>query len=172
VTSPFFYGGGTVPSSCIRPDGTLDLPTLMARFARLWEHRRRLLTEGFSDDMAPQLVLMSFLRRVGSSGGLVDRGHIVGRGQVDLFLRWPYTTPRGRRRLQEEVIEVKLWRPGGPSPLWAALPRLDGYLDRLGLASGTLVVFDQQGGVPAPYEGDAVSTVTSPAGRPVTLVCV
>ena len=48
-------------------------------------------------EVAPQLVLMAYLQRVVNGGGTVDREYGVGRGRIDLLVRWPYTKTRTGR---------------------------------------------------------------------------
>jgi hypothetical protein len=41
---------------------------------------------------------MALLQRIVDGGGFVDREYGVGRGRIDLCVRWPYDTPTGRTR--------------------------------------------------------------------------
>ncbi|MGP3910811.1 hypothetical protein [Nonomuraea sp. 10N515B] len=50
------------------------------------------------------------------------------------------------------------------------MTQLDGYLDRLDLKQGTLVVFDRRPTAPPLLQRTAIEQVTSPAGHAVTLV--
>jgi hypothetical protein len=50
------------------------------------------------------------------------------------------------------------------------LAQLDGYLDRLGLGTGALVVFDRRPGAPLIAERTRFEEATSPSGRPVTVL--
>jgi hypothetical protein len=86
---------------------------------------------------------MAFLQRVVNGGGLIDREYGVGLGRIDLCVRWPY--PGG---LQRWAIELKVWRDGRPDPQDEGLRQLSGYLDRLGLDSGTLIIFDGRADAP------------------------
>ena len=67
-------------------------------------------------------------------------------------------------------LPVKVWRPGRPDPQAKGLAQLDGYLARLGLDGGWLVIFDRRPGLPPVEERLGVSAETSPAGRPVTVI--
>ena len=124
----------------VAADGRLDLPGLLRGFVAFWtEHAEVLLGAQPYPEAAPHLVLMAFLQRIVNSGGSIDREYAVGRGRMDLCLRWPH--PGG---LQREALELKVWRDGRPDPLTAGLDQLAAYLDRLGLDHGVLVLFDRR----------------------------
>ncbi|WP_200835313.1 hypothetical protein [Parafrankia sp. Ea1.12] len=61
------------------------------------------------------------------------------------------------------------WAAGDADPLASALVQLDGYLDRLGLDTGALLLFDRRPTAPTIHERTTITATTSPAGRPVTL---
>ncbi|KYF86592.1 hypothetical protein BE20_28545 [Sorangium cellulosum] len=52
-----------------------------------------------------------------NGGGHVDREYGVGRGRIDLLVRWPHTGEDGKRAWQREAIELKVWRAGERDPL-------------------------------------------------------
>jgi hypothetical protein len=154
----------------IAADGRLDLRRLLDEFVAFWrEHGEALVGRMPYHEVAPQLILMAFLQRVVNGGGYVEREYGVGRGRIDLLVRWPYTPPGGQRTWQREAIEVKVRAPGRPDPLARGLEQLDAYLERLGLASGVLVIFDRRGDTAAPSE-PAFSATRTPSGRDVTLL--
>jgi hypothetical protein len=94
----------------------------------------------------------------------------VGRGRIDLLVRWPYRGPDGRRELQREAVEIKVWRERRPDPLALGLEQLDAYLTRIGLDRGTLVVFDRRPEA-APLESRTRFEAThTPSGRAVNLL--
>jgi hypothetical protein len=74
----------------------------------------------------------------------VGREYGVGRGRIDLHVRWPYTDSDGKRAWQQEAIEMKVWRDRGKDPSTQGLGQLGGYLKQLGLDRGTLVLFDRR----------------------------
>lgn len=159
------------PRSFVLPDGRLDHQRVLAEFAEFWCQHGEVLTAGdYYHEAAPQLVIMAFLHRVVNGGGYIDREYGVGRGRVDLLIRWPYPDADGARRWQREAIELKVWRPGRADPLPEGLRQLDGYLDRLGLDHGTLVVFDRRPDAPPITERTRFSRERSPAGRTVTVL--
>jgi hypothetical protein len=110
---------------------------------------------------------MAYLQRVVNGHGHIDREYGVGRGRVDLWVRWPRPEGTGWER---EAIELKIWRDGRPDPRASGLDQLDGYLERLGLSHGALVVFDRRA---AALEGPpraSFEDTESPTGRAVLLV--
>ncbi|MBL7495673.1 hypothetical protein I6A84_20915 [Frankia sp. CNm7] len=113
---------------------------------------------------------MAYLDRAVNGDGQVDRDYGVGRGRIDLLLRWGYQGPDGARAVQREALELKTHRPGDTDPTREGLDQLDGYLDRLSLPTGYLVIFDQRPGAAHPTSDEAFAAVTSPTGRAVTLL--
>ena len=159
------------PRGFVLPDGRLDRQRVLAEFAEFWcQHGEVLTASDYYHEAAPQLVIMAFLHRVVNGGGYIDREYGVGRGRVDPLIRWPYTDADGKRRWQREAIELKVWRPGRADPLPEGLHQLDGYLDRLGLDHGTLVVFDRRADAPPIIERTRFTQERSPAGRTVTVL--
>src|SRR5215468_5592964 len=133
------------PRTFVLPDGRFDMDLLLREFAAFWrEHADVLVSGTVYHEVAPQLVLMGFLQRLVNGGGQVSREYGVGRGRIDLLLRWPHTTPAGKQTWQREAIEMKVWREGRSDPLNEGLAQLDSYLDRLSLDTGALVIFDRR----------------------------
>ncbi len=159
------------PRAFVLPDGRLDFPLLLREFSAFWvEHGDILTTDVVYHEVAPQLVMMGFLHRVVNGGGYVSRECGIGRGRIDLLVRWPHTDADGKRRWQREALELKVWREGDADPLRDGLAQLDGYLDRLGLGTGVLVVFDRRPKAAPIAERTRVTDATSPSGRPVTVL--
>ncbi len=135
----------TDPRSFITRDGRLDLDRLLEEFAAFWREHGEVLAGGMAyHEVAPQLVLMAYLQRVVNGGGYIDREYGVGRGRIDLLVRWPYRHSGGAREWQREALELKVWRAGKRDPREEGLRQLDGYLERLGLDRGYLVIFDRR----------------------------
>ncbi|MBI4606550.1 MAG: AAA family ATPase [Planctomycetes bacterium] len=147
------------PRSFVAKDGRIDMDRLLLEFAAFWREHGETLAHGVAyTEVAPQIVLMAFLHRVVNGGGYVDREYGVGRGRIDLLVRWPYKLRSGERRWQREALELKVWRAGRAEPVREGLAQLEGYLERMGLEEGYLVVFDRRGvGAAA-----AASTVETP----------
>jgi AAA domain len=159
------------PRGFVKGDGRLDFELLLREFAAFWREHADVLTSGIVyHEAAPQLVLMGYLQRIVNGGGYVDREYGAGRGRIDLLIRWPYRTAAGDRVLQREALELKVWRERESDPLREGLAQLDGYLDRLGLGTGVLVVFDRRPQAAPIAERTSFEETTSPSGRPVTLL--
>jgi type II secretory pathway predicted ATPase ExeA len=123
---------GNEPRDYVRPDGSLDVPKLMASFQVFWREDGHLAADGFGyRESGPHLMLMSFLQRVVNGGGRIDREYGLGRGALDLLVEW-----RGTRH----AIEVKLRRDTQTRK--RALEQVVRYLGSLGLDEGWLVLFD------------------------------
>jgi hypothetical protein len=159
------------PRTFVLPDGRFDMAKVLAEFAEFWRENADILVSGtVYHEVAPQLVLMGFLRRLVNGGGLVSREYGAGRGRIDILVRWPYTDAEGKRRWQREAVETKVRRKGDADPLRAGLAQLDGYLDRLGLDTGILVIFDRRPKAPSIAKRTRFEEATSPSGRPVTVL--
>jgi hypothetical protein len=110
------------PRSFVTADGRLDFDRLLREFADFWRENGEILTSREEyHESAPHLVFMGFLQRLVNGGGHISREYGVGRGRVDLLVRWPYTGPDGRRAVQREAIELKVWHPHIKDPLPKAL---------------------------------------------------
>jgi hypothetical protein len=126
---------------------------LLEEFAAFWIDNGEVLADGIVyHEVAPQLVLMAFLQRVVRTpvrslrdpsgppgGGHIDREYGVGRGRIDLLIRWPYRDEAGKLAVQRDagsratreamawvLIELKVRHPGDPDPRAEGLAQLDG----------------------------------------------
>jgi hypothetical protein len=150
-----------IPTTWLRPDGTLDEAALLHAFLEFWrQHGEPLLGTAPYHEIAPHLVLMAFLHRV-VNGGSIEREYATGRGRMDLCLRF------GGKTL---AIEIKVWRPKVADPLTKGLEQLDGYLARLGLDAGWLVIFDRRPTAPPLAERLGSTEATTQSGRRVVVV--
>jgi hypothetical protein len=148
------------------PDGRLDTQRVMEEFAAFWrQHGEILGTRQGWHEVAPQLVAMAWLQRIVNGGGHVERQHGIGRGRIDLLVRWPWTDAAGRPQEQREAVEQKVWAPGRRDPLAEGLAQLDGYLARVGLDRGWLVVFDRRPEAAPIEERTRFEPAATPAGR-------
>jgi len=83
-----------------KPDGSLDMDTLMKEFQKFWRENSEMWEEKMSYTEAfPHLLLMAFLQRVLNGGGSINREYAAGRGRMDLLVQ--YNT-------QKYIIEIKL----------------------------------------------------------------
>jgi hypothetical protein len=147
--------------SYVAPDGGLRFNLLLDDFRVFWcENAEPYLAQAPYSEAAAQLVFMAFLQKVVNGGGFIDREYAVGSGRIDLCIRWP--RPGGSERW---AIELKVWRDGRPDPVPQGLKQLGGYLDRLGLESGTLIVFDSRSGAKPLPERSSVEEVTAEGKR-------
>lgn len=132
-------------SSYLTSGGDLDWPQLLEDFCSFWlQHAESYLERAPYAEAAAQLVFMAFLQKVINGGGAIEREYAVGRGRLDLCVRWPAKGPKSRLF----AAEIKVWRSGRPDPAPDGLAQLAQYLDRLSLKDGTLVVFDQRSEAP------------------------
>ncbi|XXY21740.1 AAA family ATPase [Sorangium sp. So ce216] len=157
------------PARFLLPDGRLAFRRLLRAFAAFWHEHGEVLASGMPyPEVAPQLVLMAFLQRAVNGGGFIDREYGVGRGRIDLLVRFPYRKPDGSRAVQRRALELKVWRKGQKDPLREGLAQIDDYLAGLRLRRGTLVIFDARGRLArsAPRFDEA----TTPRGRRVAVL--
>jgi AAA ATPase domain len=148
-------------------DGRLDFRLLVEKFAEFWVSDGEILAETrYYSEASAQLVFTAFLQRVVNGGGTVDREYGIGRARIDLLIRKPY----GDGLVQREAVELKVWHPRKADPLPQGLAQLDGYLDRLGLDAGTLIIFDRRPDAAPVTERTALTETTSPAGHAITLL--
>jgi hypothetical protein len=161
------------PRSYVRASGRFDLGRLLRDFAEFWKEHSEVLT-GTVDyrEVAPQLVLMAYLHRLVNGGGFIAREVGVGRKRIDLLVRWPYRNRAGRRAVQREALELKVWRDRDKKgdPLDAGLGQLDAYLARLGLPHGVLVIFDARAAAEPVEERTRFEEATTASGRRVTVL--
>ncbi|NJL26735.1 MAG: ATP-binding protein [Thermoanaerobaculia bacterium] len=131
--------------SYVGSDGRLRFGQLLNDFCAFWcEHAESFLLKAPYSEAAAQLVFMAFLHKVVNGGGFVDREYAVGRGRIDLCVRWPW--PGGVDRW---AVELKVWRDADRTdPIERGLDQLADYLERLGLQEGTLIVFDARSQAP------------------------
>lgn len=142
--------------------GRLHPPALLQAFLTFWrQHGAPLFRTAPYPEIALHLVLIAFLHRVANGGGTVEREYAIGRGRMDLCLRY------GPDVL---AIEVKVWRRGRADPLAEGLEQVDGYLDGLGLDRGWLIIFDQRPDLPPLADRIETATVLTPGHREVILI--
>ena len=100
----------------------------------------------------------------------MDREYGAGLGRIDLLVRKPYVGADGTPAEQREAIELKVRRAKTGDPLEEGLAQLDGYLERLSLNSGHLVIFDRRPKVLRSQPRTDLSDTHTPGGRAVTLL--
>jgi hypothetical protein len=155
------------PHRFITADGRLDVVKFLSDFKSFWMEHGDVLTVGQAyHEVAPQLVIMAYFQRVVNGGGIISREYGVGRGAIDLLLRWKL--PDGS--LQRVAMELKVRTARTGDPLAKGLRQIDGYLARLDLIEGILVIFDRRADAPPIPERTTLETVMSPEGRTITLL--
>ena len=116
--------------------GRLDPRQFLLNFLDFWrEHGESMVRSVPYHEAAPHLVLMAYLQRVINGGGRIEREYAAGSGRLDLLVIVGD---------QQMAIEVKVWRTGRKDPQIEGLLQMQRYLQRLNLAQGYLVVFDQR----------------------------
>lgn len=132
-TLTYVRQGQIVPQrSYVRKDGSLDMTRLMIDWQTFWREDGHIAAEGFGyRESGPHLMLMAFLQRIINGGGRIEREYGLGRKALDLLVDW---------KDKRHAIEIKIRRDTNTEP--SALTQLAGYLDRLGLDEGWLVLFD------------------------------
>jgi hypothetical protein len=159
------------PRSFVTSDGRLDFDRLLHEFADFWRENGDILSDRREyHESAPHLVFMGYLHRLVNGGGQIGREYGVGRGRLDLLIQWPYSDGHGNKVVQREAIELKVWHPRAKDPLPAALRQLDGYLKRLDLDHGTLIIFDRRPIAKDIDERTVFEVARTPGGRAVTLL--
>ncbi|MBK9260051.1 MAG: ATP-binding protein [Polyangiaceae bacterium] len=132
-TLTYIRQGQIVPRrSYLRKDGSLDMAKLMVDWQKFWRKDGHVAAEGFGyRESGPHLMLMAFLQRIVNGGGRIDREYGLGRGALDLVVHW---------KKECHCIEIKIRRDRETEA--EGLEQLAGYLDKLGLGEGWLVLFD------------------------------
>jgi hypothetical protein len=81
---------------------------------------------------------MAFLQRVVNGNGTLEREYAIGRGRMDLCLRYGDLTLG---------MELKVWRDGAPTRWPRAWPSSTATWPASGLDTGWLVIFDRRTGI-------------------------
>ncbi len=114
----------------LKPDGSLDMPALMAEFQRFWRENSGADREVYGyKEATPHLVMNAFLQRVVNGGGHIVREMALGSDRLDLCVEY-----RGHRYAVELKMRKQLSKD--------SYAQLAGYLDTLGLSEGWMAVFD------------------------------
>ena len=115
----------------LKPDGSLDMPALMAEFQRFWRENSGADHEVYGyNEATPHLVLMGYLQRVVNGCGRIAREMALGSKRLDLCVEF------GKFRY---AVELKMKRNFSPTESPA---QLVGYLDHLKLPEGWMAIFD------------------------------
>ena len=148
-----------VPETPWVKDDGLDMSGLMAAFQAFWRENADENSVPFQYREAyPHLVLQAFLQRVINGGGQIVREMALGSERLDLGVHF-----RGAKY----AVEVKKLAYYQKSPE-KAYRQIVGYMDRLGVSEGWLVVFDPD--LTKPWD-DKISSEDLPAdGKTIHLI--
>ena len=161
------------PRAFVLPSGRFSMNVFLDEFRAFWlEHGETMATSATYRESGAQLVLMAFLHRVVNGGGVVLREYGIGRKRIDLLVTWPYTGENGKRVVQREAIELKVWRDDRKDPLADGLKQLDAYMAGLGLDNGYLILFDRRTTAEPLEERVREEASTTAGGRPVRILRV
>ena len=142
----------------VKPDG-LDMAGLMAAFQEFWRENADESAVPFHYREAyPQLVLQAFLQRVINGGGAIIREMALGKKAMDLGVLF-----RGAK-YAVECKKLSFYEKSHEK----AYDQVCGYMDRLGVNEGWLVVFDPD--LSQPWEGRIFSKDLSWNGKTIHLV--
>ncbi|MCP4659567.1 MAG: hypothetical protein GY856_29540 [bacterium] len=146
-------------------DGRLDMAALLEGFLGFWcQHGEPMLGSQPYKEVAFQLLVMSFLQRITNGGGRIVREYALGRGRMDVAISWPY-----EGGVQEEVLELKVWRDGQSDPEKHGLDQLGDYLATLGLDHGALLIFDRRS-TAAPFAERSAMSEREHQGRRIRIM--
>ena len=140
----------------VAADGSLDMPKLLSAFQQFFRENSESWLERFDYKEAGfQLLLQAFLQRIVNGGGLIAREYALGRGRVDLLVRWfcpkaaDKTTDKQNRREQRIALELKTIRASSHDPKRAfsqGLEQTARYADQSNAAEAHLIVCDERPG--------------------------
>jgi hypothetical protein len=141
----------------IATDGSLDMSKLLLAFQQFFRENSESWLERFDYKEAGfQLLLQAFLQRIVNGGGLIDREYALGRGRVDLLVRWRYpkgVNPEGayRRSQQEQriALELKTMRASSHDlnkVIHQGLEQTARYAQQADTAEAHLIICDERAG--------------------------
>lgn len=152
----------TITPTWLDKDGELDLDALKEAFIDFWrQHGEPLLRTTSYQEIAPHIVLMSFLHRVVNGGGTLEREYAIGNGRMDLCLKYKKVTLG---------IEVKTWADKVKDPEEKGLDQLETYLARIKADYGWLCIFDRRKNAPPFIDRLQTKNATTLKGRNVTII--
>ena len=117
----------------VRQDGSLNISELLTAFQEFYRENSAIWLEKFDyKESGPHLLLMAFLQRIINGGGTMVREYALGRGRVDLLIRW---------QKQRIVLELKVKR--GIKTLTNGLEQTAKYMDSSQATEGYLLIFNR-----------------------------
>ncbi len=123
---------GQDPAWYVKDDGKLDIEKVLAAYIEFYKEHSELVTKRRTyTEAAHHLLFMAWLQRIVNGGGTVSREYAAGLGRLDLCIDFS-----GERF----AFELKL---SSAKALERGRKQLSGYLDRLSLTSGWLIIFSR-----------------------------
>lgn len=120
------------PAWYITPTGGLDVRKLLTDFQSFYRENAEAWLKHYDYvEAGPHLILQAWLQRLVNGGGRIRREFAVGSRRVDLLIEW---------KQERHALELKVKRDERSKK--QGLEQLGAYLDRLGLSTGYLVLFD------------------------------
>ncbi|MDJ0840784.1 MAG: ATP-binding protein [Acidobacteriota bacterium] len=121
---------GQNPSTYVTPEGKLDMEKLLTNLIEFYRVNHDMITSRKTyNEAAHHLVFLSWLHRIVNSGGYINREYAVGSGRMDLHIQFGG---------EHFAVELKLLKG---KALEEGKDQLAGYLNRLNLKQGYLVLF-------------------------------
>ncbi len=156
----------------VKPDGDLDVESLLAAFQRFFrEHSEHWLERFQYKEAGPQLLLQAFLQRIVNGGGRIEREYALGSRRTDLLIVWPPGRFGGGAEpgapARRYVVECKILRGSLETAIREGLEQTLSCMDKCRGESGHLVIFDRDES--KPWEEKLYRREESLDGRPVTV---
>jgi hypothetical protein len=136
----------------IGADGSLGMSKLLSAFQQFFRENSESWLERFDYKEAGfQLLLQALLQRIVNGGGLIEREYALGRGRVDLLVRWRYPKGADRREQKEQriLLELKTIRASSHNSnkvIPEGLEQTARYAERSNAAEAHLIVCDERPG--------------------------
>ena len=112
---------------------TIRMTSLLQDFQAFWRENSEIWIERYQyKEAAPHLILQAWLQRI-VNGSRIEREYSAGRGRVDLVI----TRGENRYPIELKIRYTEKTREQG-------IEQLAGYMDRLNLEEGWLVLFDRR----------------------------
>jgi hypothetical protein len=136
----------------VNEDGTMDMNKLLREFQQFFRENSESWLERFDYKEAGfQLLLQAFLHRIVNGVGYIDREYALGRGRVDLLVRWRYPmgAAMGCYKEQRIVLELKTIRERTLAPgriLAEGLEQTALYARQSNASEAHLIICDERSG--------------------------
>ena len=134
----------------VESNGKLDMSKLLRELQQFFRENSESWLERFDYKEAGfQLLLQAFLQRIVNGGGLINREYALGRGRVDLLVRWryPVNATGSEQKEQRIVLELKTIRERTLNPgriLSEGLEQTARYAAQSDAAEAHLIICDER----------------------------